>query len=77
MAGADPSAAYARARKLVSTLEYQLQLLEEGSALGADETEARSNLAQNLNMLTAEVQSMDRIVEDYPPQKREAWRRCV
>ncbi len=72
MAG-DPSALHARARKLVATLEFQLQQLEEGTP--GTEDEARHAVTTTLNALYQEVALLERAVEEDGGQRRELWRK--
>ena len=63
----DPLAAqYAKARKLVSTIEFQLQQLEERHAPSADaaDVDPRQALAENVNRLHAEVATLERVVQE-------------
>lgn len=77
MASTDPSVVYGRCRKLVSTLEWQLQQLEEGAQQPNTEAEARASIAQNVNLLFSEVHTLERVVDDYPAEKRQTWLRWV
>jgi hypothetical protein len=69
---ADASALYAKARRLVATIEYQLQQLEEAAPLGstsaaaasAGADDARHALAANVNALASDVAALDRAVGD-------------
>lgn len=90
-APADLSAQHARARRLVATIEYQLQQLEEGApralgggaGAGADASdEARHALAENVNSLASEAATLERHVhEQYgvgvaaSSQKAQLWRK--
>ncbi len=84
----DLSAQHARARRLVATVEYQLQQLEEGAprALGGDgvggSDEARHALAENVNSLASEAATLERhVAEQYgvgvaaSSQKAQLWRK--
>ena len=73
----DASTVYARARKLVATLQYQLQQLEDAAA-GASDADSCSAATENLSRLFADVALLDRVVQDTTAdQKRELWRKCV
>ncbi len=70
---ADVNSVYARGRKLVATLEFQLQQLEDG--LSADDSV--DALAANLNRLFAEVSALDRLVDASPADRGrdDVWRK--
>jgi len=72
---ADVNAVYARGRKLVSTLEFQLQQLDDG--LAAADGGAPDALAANLNRLFAEVAALDRLVDAAPADRGrdDVWRK--
>ena len=71
----DASTVYARARKLVATLQFQLQQLEDGSAGDNNDTCAAT---ENLSRLFSDVALLDRVVQEtMDQQKRELWRKCV
>lgn len=73
----DPSTHYAKARKLIATLEFQLQQLEEdsgGSATGAS-GDPRNNATTTLNQLYQEISLLDKAVEENAGQKRDLWRK--
>lgn len=68
---------FARARKLVNSVEFQLQQLEQDAAIahsvinakatGASEDEAavkRAAVAENLNRLASETALLERLVND-------------
>lgn len=68
----DPATLYARVRKLVSTVEFQLQQIEaDGTGLQAftqaqedAALQKRHELTENLNLLTRELAGLDRLVQD-------------
>jgi hypothetical protein len=71
----DPTAIHARARKLVATLEFQLQQLEDG-APGASDAESPSALTENLNRLFQDAALLERVVEETTvDQRRDLWRK--
>ena len=63
-----PGTQYDRARKVISVIEYQLQLLEENPgyhARGAASNgtdDARASLSENINLLQNEVSAFERLV---------------
>lgn len=79
MATNEPNAVYARARKLVNVIEYQLQQLEQAPALSLPTGPAassredavrqletqRQELSQNINLLANEAALLTRIVNDH------------
>ena len=77
----DVSSQHAKARRLVATIEYQLQQMEEaGGGVGGDES--RHALAENVNALHSEVTTLERVVgEQYSTgvgassQKAQLWRK--
>lgn len=79
----DVAALYAKARRLVASIEYQLQQLEEaGPGIQAGADEARHALAENVNSLHTEIGSLERaIAESYGAgvgatnQKAQLWRK--
>ena len=73
LVSSDVNTVYARGRKLVATLEFQLQQLEDGLS-AADNVDA---LAQNLNRLFAEVAALDRLVDAAPVDRGrdDVWRK--
>lgn len=81
----DPSDAYTKARKLVSTVEFQLQQLEQEGMFSDVAEDRRHALADNLNHLTHAVNALDRAVNDPSSAtaaaanagKRELWRKRV
>ena len=62
---------YAKARKMVATIEYQLQQLEErprprdGDAAATLTDDARQALAENVNRLDAEVAALERVLVEH------------
>jgi hypothetical protein len=78
---------YARARKLVSAVEFQLQQLEDGRAgrhghvglaaveSGEMEDDPATAVTRNINLLFQATQALERAVADEQGQKKLLWRR--
>ena len=65
----DVASQYAKARKLVEAVEYQLQQLDGPQPTNANQRgaaarpdEVRASLSENINMLQAEVAAFERVI---------------
>lgn len=78
----DVSSRHAKARRLVTSIELQLQQMEEAGGGGSGSDESRQALATNINALSFEVTSLERSVEEQfntgssaSSQKAQLWRK--